>query len=118
MSAKLHGFFEDPKITVLSLMLSWRETLSDTSVAPSHWRMAHSRVRHAGLLQVATVGGEQVLRHLPGHWRAAAVPTQTSVGVNLVSRAGSHLGYQVVREAAKCLLLCCLCLCPSHGEVR
>lgn len=34
--AKLHGFFEDPKITCPLLMLSWRKILSYTSCGPWH----------------------------------------------------------------------------------
>lgn len=59
-----------------------------------------------------------MLGHLPGHWSAAAVPTQSSVGVNLVSRAGNHLRCQMSGETAKWLLLCCLCVCQSPEEVR
>lgn len=80
--------------------------------------MAHSRAPNAGLLQMAGVGGEQALGHLPGHLRATAAVTHSSVGVNLVSRAGSHLGCQMGGEEAKWLLLCCPRLCQSPEEVR
>lgn len=52
------------------------------------------------------------------HWRAAAVPAQSPVQVNLVSRAGRHLGCPTGGKAAKWILFCCLCLCQSHREVR
>lgn len=48
-----------------------------------------------------TAGSEQALGSLPGHRRAAAVPVQNSMGVNLVSRGGSHLGCQLGGEATK-----------------
>jgi len=53
-------------------MLSWRETLSHPSCGP--WCDVGGRL--------AAVGGEQARGCWPGYRRAAAVPVQSSVGVN------------------------------------
>lgn len=114
--AKVHRFFGDPKFTVPCLMLSWRETLLSTSCGPSHGPGGRRAAgHHVGLLQVATAGSEQALGGLPGHWRAAAVPVQSSMGVNLVSRAGSHLGCGVPAGwgSSKMAILFCMCQCLS-----